>query len=187
MSTLRDKLPEIALEAVFVVFAILLALAADEWRDSRQNREFAERALESIESEMRSNRQEVLDSRAPNLELMSGLQEAIDNGWAETDLEVQFEYALLSSAAWQTAQVTQAIHFADYDLVQEIARLYDLQGLFADSQRGMVEQLSAGAAGSLPDPDDFARLLHGRLGIVMNVEAGYMAVLDTMITQMENR
>lgn len=74
------------------------------------------------------------------------------------------------------------LHFADYDLVQEIAGLYDLQGLFVDSQRGMVEQMSGLAQGNLSaDPERFARAVFGRLGIVMNVEAGFMALLDTMI------
>jgi hypothetical protein len=188
MSSLREKLPEIALEGLFVVFAILLALAADEWRENQQNAELAERALESIETEMRSNRQELLDSRGPNLELMEGLQEAIGNGVPETDLQVRFEYSLLSTAAWQTAQVTRAVHYADYDLVQEIAQLYDLQGLFAESQRGMVEQLSGrGAEGLQDDPHRFAQLVLGRLGIVMNVETGLVAAFDTLIVRMENR
>ena len=180
---LREKLPEIALEGLFVVFAILLALAADEWRDNRQNAEIAERALEGIETEMLANRMELLESRGPNLELLERLGAAVAGETVDGDLNVQFEYSLLSSAAWQTAQVTQAIHYADYNLVQQVARLYDLQDLFAESQRGMVQQMT-GMGG---DSDRFLEGALGHLGIVMGVEAGYMAVLDTMIVQMENR
>jgi len=183
MTKLREKLPEIAIEGLFVVFAILLALAADEWREVRERDQLAERALQGIETEMRANRVELLSSREPNLELLSTLQAEVEDNEAAEGLNVQFEYALLSSAAWQTAQVTQAIHYADYDLIQQIARLYDVQDLFVESQRGMVQQMT-GMGG---DPDLFAQGALGHLGIVMGVETGYMAVLDTMIVQMENR
>jgi len=183
MSRLREKLPEIVLEGLFVVFAILLALAADEWSDNRQNVEFADRALQGIEAEMLANRVELLNSREPNLELLVRLQAEVSDNDPAVDLNVQFEYSLLSSAAWQTAQVTQAVHYIDYNLIQQIARLYDLQELFVETQRGMVEQMT-GLAG---DPDRFAEGALGRLGIVMGVEAGYMAVLDTMIVQVQNR
>ena len=180
---LREKLPEIVFEGLFVVFAILLALAADEWREDRQNAEIAERAMNGIETEMLANRVELLNSRGPNLELLGRLQAEVEDDDAATNLNVQFEYSLLSSAAWQTAQVTQAVHYADYNLVQQIAKLYDLQELFTESQRGMVQQMT-GLGG---DADRFAEGALGHLSIVMGVEAGYMAVLDTMIVQMENR
>jgi hypothetical protein len=180
---LRERLPEVALEGLFVVFAILLALAADEWRDNRQNADIAERALAGIETEMLANRVELLNSREPNLELLGRLEAEVEDDAAASRLSVQFEYSLLSSAAWQTAQVTQAIHYADYNLVQQIAKLYDLQGLFTESQRGMVQQMT-GVGG---DADRFVESALGHLRIVMGVEAGYMAVLDTMIVQMANR
>jgi len=180
---LRERLPEIALEGVFVVFAILLALAADQWQENRQNVEIAERALQGIETEMLANRVELLDSRGPNLELLGRLEAEVEDDAAASGLSVQFEYSLLSSAAWQTAQVTQAIHHADYNLIQQIAKLYDLQDLFTESQRGMVQQMT-GMGG---DADRFVEGALGHLSIVMGVEAGYMAVLDTMIVQIANR
>jgi hypothetical protein len=50
---LREKLPELLLEAVSVVFAVLLALAVDEWREPRSRNTLAARAsiLEEIRLE----------------------------------------------------------------------------------------------------------------------------------------
>lgn len=183
VGTLRRKLPEILIEGLFVVFAILLALAADEWREDKQKAEIAERALQGIEAEMKANRVELESSRGPNLEVLERLVAEVEDGEPARSMNVQFEYALLSSAAWRTAQVTQATHYVDYNLIQQIAKLYDVQELFAESQRGMVEQLT-GLSG---EPDRFAQGALGRLRIVMGVEAGYSAVLDTMIVQMESR
>ena len=183
MSKLREKLPEILIEGLFVVFAILLALAADEWSENRQNREVAERALQGIETEMLRNREELARSHGPNQQLTA----VVSDDQPVTSVDFMFDYSLLSDAAWETAQVTQAIHFADYELVQQIARMYDLQELFVESQRGVVEQMSGMVGGLRNDPEQFAGAIMGRLGIVMNVEAGFMAVLDTMIVQMEQR
>jgi hypothetical protein len=42
--SLLTKLPELALEAAMVVFAVLVALGVEGWNDERQMREFADRA-----------------------------------------------------------------------------------------------------------------------------------------------
>ena len=187
MSKLREKLPEILIEGLFVVFAILLALAADEWSENRQNREVAERALQGIETEMLRNREELARSHGPNQLLLEQLTAVVSDDQPVTSVDFMFDYSLLSDAAWETAQVTQAIHFADYELVQQIARMYDLQELFVEGQRGVVEQMSGMVGGLRDNPEQFAGAIMGRLGILMNVEAGFMAVLDTMIVQMEQR
>ena len=54
-SGLRDKLPELLIEAGSVAFAVLLALFVDQWRENRSNIQLAERAEESIMAEVRNN------------------------------------------------------------------------------------------------------------------------------------
>ena len=51
-----------------------------------------------------------------------------------TSAEVGFSFALISSAAWQTAQVTRATQFIDFEWVRRMALLYDAQELYEDSQ-----------------------------------------------------
>lgn len=46
----------LALEAVAIVFSVLVALAVDEWREARQNRALVERSASSIAAEVRANR-----------------------------------------------------------------------------------------------------------------------------------
>ena len=50
MSTglMRRKLPELFLEATMIFFAVVLALAAEEWRESRDRLELADRALYTV-------------------------------------------------------------------------------------------------------------------------------------------
>ena len=53
--SLLARLPELALEALMVVFAVLVALAVEEWRDERQMHEFADRARMGVVTELRAN------------------------------------------------------------------------------------------------------------------------------------
>jgi len=64
--SLLTKLPELALEAVMVVFAVLVALGVEEWSDERQMREFADRARAGVIVEMRANLDEFQET-GPNL------------------------------------------------------------------------------------------------------------------------
>lgn len=165
---IRRKLPRLLLEATSVVFAVLVALAVDEWRQDRENVQLAQRALAGIAAEIGSNLAELDDARDPNQAMLTQLDSALSSS-TEAGIGVQFEYALLSAAAWQTSQVTQAIHFVDYGLVQRIARVYDLQTLFVEGQRGLVEEMSAGGGS---DADDPVAPLRRRLEVLLELEAG---------------
>lgn len=163
---MRRKLPELLLEAVSVVFAVLVALGVDEWRQDRENLRLAHRALTGIAAEIQGNLGELDGAREANQAMLEQLEAAVSSESPQS-FGVQFEYALLSSAAWQTSQVTQAIHFVDYGLVQRIARVYDLQTLFVEGQRGLVEQMSVGLG-----PESPLAPLQRRLEVLSLLEAG---------------
>jgi hypothetical protein len=52
----RRGLPRVLVESALIVFSVLVALAVDEWRDSRRQRVRAEAALVAILSELEANR-----------------------------------------------------------------------------------------------------------------------------------
>jgi hypothetical protein len=102
---LREKLPELLLEAVSVVFAVLLALAVDEWRETRSREALAARARASILEEIRSNESELRNTRDNHRALLPQVEEALLQIQQKRDTSLQFNFkiALLSSAAWNTA------------------------------------------------------------------------------------
>ena len=51
----RRRLPELATEALMVVFAVLVALGVEEWREERQLRAFADRARAAVDLEIQQN------------------------------------------------------------------------------------------------------------------------------------
>jgi len=184
MSTIRQKLPGLLVEALSVVFAVLVALAVDEWRDDRENLELADRALAGLTAEIGNNLSELDGTRAANEAMLAQLGAALTEA-GEQRLGVEFEYTQLSQAAWQTSQVTQAIHFVDYEAVQRVARLYDLQELFIENQRALVD-LIGGVAGGV-DPSDVIYRLRGRLAVVMELEAGLAKSYREVLSDLAER
>ena len=186
-SSLRAKLPELAVEALSVMFAVLLAFAVDQWRVDTNNAELAARARESILAEIAANHSELLDSRPQHDELMQYMTENLEEieGGTSSEIRVEFSYSLLSSAAWRTAQVTQAAHYLEYDWIIRVSRLYDLQEQFRESQSAILDQIGsfgATAAGA-GDMAPVLRALRGRMGIVIGLQDGLIGAYETVLEE----
>lgn len=155
------------------MLAVLLALAADSWREERANQELARQARASIVEEVRANLAELEGTRPDHVALLDRLVREIDELDAGgTSAEVGFSFALLSSAAWQTAQVTRATQFLDFEWVRRTAQLYEAQDLYADNQASVVD-LVAAIRGR--DSGEVARRLEAvaaRVQIVLNLQEG---------------
>ena len=135
---IRQKLPELMVEASMVVLAVVIALAVDEWREDKQQEELAERALQVVIAEIESNRDEVVESAVDNTALLEQVVAAAATDSMPPDFDLTFEYSLISSSGWETAQMTQATHFMSLDQVQNLARLYGMQDLFQQAQDRML-------------------------------------------------
>lgn len=186
-STLKEKLPEILIEGAFVVLAILLALAADEWREDRENAELARRAIDGLVSELRANRNSLADTHDANAAAFDALRAAAVDTVPPESLGIEYQYTLLSDAAWQTAQVTRAISYMDYEVVQDISRHYGLQSFFQEAQRRLVDRLSGVSEIVDESPERVAQIILGPYTVVMDAETGLVASLDSMIVVMERR
>ena len=170
---LRDKLPELLLEAASVVFAVLLALAVDEWRETKSRDALAARARASILEEIRSNESELRNSRSKNRALQQQIEEAlrrVKQREPETSLEINFQIAFLSSSSWQTAQMTQAANFLDFDWVRRVSKVYEHQELYLTSQSAVVDRLS-GISEILEDnPQRMLTILAERLRVALRFQ-----------------
>ena len=180
---LKSKLPELLLEAFSVMLAVLVALAADSWREDRQNRELAELARARILEEVRGNLEEVRGTRADHAALIEALSSEISALEAGADsAQIGFNFALLSSAAWQTAQVTRATQFLDFDWVRRVATLYHLQELYDQRQAAVVEIMGTMGGG----PEQAAATLReigGRIRIVLELQNGLMEAYEELLAE----
>ncbi|HZP67973.1 MAG TPA: hypothetical protein VFB32_16840, partial [Rudaea sp.] len=111
---LAEKLPEILIEAGSVFLALLLALAASAWHEYREDTERAAQARSAILAELAENRREYARSAAAVSHVLADLQAAVGDEAKTNKMSVDIPLALLSQAAWRTAQTTRAFRDIDY-------------------------------------------------------------------------
>jgi len=169
---LREKLPELLLEAASVVFAVLLALAVDEWRETRSRNALAERARASILEEIRSNESELRNTRDANRALLQRIEETLlqVQQRREASMNFNFKIALLSSASWHTAQMTQAANLLDFDWVRRASKVYELQGLYVTSQSAVVDRISGISEILEGDPRRMLTIIAERLRVSLRLQ-----------------
>ena len=111
----RRRLPELATEALMVVFAVLVALGVEEWREERQLRAFADRARAAVDleieqnlDEFRSDGPDLIDGRdhvGSTLRKLREAQETLDpDEEGGVDFSFSFDFPDISTAAWRVAQ-----------------------------------------------------------------------------------
>ena len=99
--SLRTRLPELALEAVMIVFAVLVALGFEEWRDERQMQEFADRARAAVLAEIRANLDEFRNTGPGLSERVDGLGEVVREGDPSLLVDgISLTLPDISTAAW---------------------------------------------------------------------------------------
>ena len=163
---LLERLPEIVIEALFMLVAVVLAFAVEEWREERELDGLAAEARGAILQEVTRNRDELLESKPGTIDAIAELEawlgeleegpealasddelhpaenaQAAQPAPAPTEPAVALELALLSSAAWRTAQSTEASRRMDYTWMLQISQTYELQAVYQDAQSATVEAL----------------------------------------------
>jgi hypothetical protein len=176
MLSLKTKLPELILEAAFVVFAVLLALGVDEWRENRTNQKLADRTRDSIIEEIHANYLELNSTRSSYDSLLIQLENDLINLKNESiiEIEVDFSISLLSSAAWHTAQMTQVANFLDLNWIIEVSRLYEIQELYEDRQKSLVTLISDMDRNQAEDPHQLITLILSKLRTLIRLQDGFM-------------
>ena len=168
------RLPEILIEALFLLIAVVLAFAVEEWREERELDRLADEARNAIVQEVVCNREELLESRQDTLDAIASLETTIaalaQGAPAPAKLEVDLELALLSSAAWRTAQSTEASRRMDYAWMLKVSQAYELQAMYQEAQWGAVEALvTLRATGDATIQAESARALLGRIRLLMSL------------------
>lgn len=140
--SLRDKAPELLVEAASVMFAVLLALAVDSWQEERREQRRADRARESIVAEIASNRAEVSravaqsDTIRRDIARVAARIEQSDSGMVELNLQ----FPILSAAAWTTAQTTGATQPLPFDWLLRVAQIYETQAVYARTSSELLDR-----------------------------------------------
>jgi hypothetical protein len=139
---LADKLPEMLIEAASVVFALLFALALNQWNENRQIAARADAVRAAIRAELAENRKEIDAARPQLAAIRQHLGDVIDGkDPAQHELSVNLGVSLLSAAAWHAALATQATQTIDFKWMTTVAKVYELQDNYLRVQGATVDQL----------------------------------------------
>lgn len=140
---IREKLPEILVEAFSVALAVVLALAVDNWRDERMLNRQAAALRQAVAAEMRSNLEElqrVLPKIDANLREVEGVVKSEGEPGQASGLVVTS--AVLTAAAWQTTQTSNnAVERLDAPWRIKVAKAYELQELYQRQQQAAMDAL----------------------------------------------
>jgi hypothetical protein len=168
------RLPEILIEALFLLIAVVLAFAVEEWREELELDRLAIEARDAIVQEVQRNRDELVESKQDTIDAIAALEAALaaSESGAPTPgrLEVDFELALLSSAAWRTAQATEASRRMNYAWMLQVSQSYELQAMYQQAQWAAVEALvTLRTSGDEALQAESARTLLGRTRLVRSL------------------
>lgn len=181
-----SRVPEILTQALFTLVAVVLAFAVEEWREERELDRVVDEARTAILQEIKHNHDELLESRQDTLDMAARLRAAIDaakdaESPALRELRVSFELALLSSAAWRSAQTMDVARRMDHDWMLQVARAHELQAMYEQVQWEAVGfKYSMQAATDPAQREAHARALLARLEALAafskSVEDDYTAI-----------
>lgn len=168
-----------------VVFAVLVALAVEQWREDQERQELADRATAAVVAEIQSNLEELRKSRAMNEGLLEMVIAADQADELPDDFNLTFDYSILSTAAWETARVTQATHYMPLERVQSVAKSYNLQELFERSQDEVMDFILNVGPMAREDPNRIPSLIRGPLTNAIGMEQILSLTLDSLLVQLE--
>jgi len=159
-------------EALMVVFAVLVALAVDEWRENREIDEQVARAEAAVDAELRANQAE-LSGGATSVQAMydsvSSMVARMRAGGVVREAALGGNLPEFSDAAWETARVTGAVAHMPYERVLRTARVYETQALARQAQGQVLSTVGGVVAKGLQL--DLLQDLQGELFIILQIYA----------------
>ena len=132
----RRSLKGLVIEVVFIVLGVMVALAANEWRENHALDKRTDAALENIRLEIVRN-QQTLQQRLPYHEalrdsLESYLPELRNVSFGQVSerrlgMQRGLYFLLVYDAAWQTALTSQVLSNVDYETLTVLSTIYQVQ------------------------------------------------------------
>ncbi len=180
----RGRLGRILAEAAMIVFAVLVALAFEEWREERQMIDFAARARTSVEAELSANL-EALEETRPRLLEVDSILAAVLESEDLTVLDGNIDLTLpdLSDAAWEVARGSRAAPYFDFDWVLRTARAYEVLDVYSGASQNAITAMS-GIIGRTPTLEHVAAI-YGWLVIVNDIHRQAIERLRSNLAEAE--
>jgi type II secretory pathway pseudopilin PulG len=139
---LRELVGPALFEATFVVLGVVLALAANQWREARQQRQRVSVATSAIAAELRDNRAAVVAASEYHSSMLDSLRVERAPSWRPSPFLFSRGFvspAQLSSTAWQSAAAAGVVEHMPYQVVLRLSRAYANQGRYEHQAQSIGE------------------------------------------------
>jgi hypothetical protein len=184
------RLSKLLLDAAAVVFAVLVALAVDEWWEERENVQRAEMTVEAIAREIRENRRDVASfggAGDPD-SMLAGVEAALTSqraGQRPEGVNVNWDVTLLSSAAWEAARLTSSPQYIGLDRVVDLAEVYEFQRYYLDTQADLLRRMSGIEARMETEPVATLIDLRSAFGTALGLRRALGAIYACTLVELE--
>lgn len=133
MKSNRLNFQRLISEFISVSFAVLIALLVNQWRADYNNSKLAEKAIYNIKQELQENKDAMAilipshKSILSQIDSIIGRQEKYNSTLGST---ISIDVTLISSSAWEMAEITNAVFYLDFDDANKMAKVYNLQSYY---------------------------------------------------------
>lgn len=186
------NLAAMATEALMVVFAVLVAFGVDNWREARQLERFADVARAAVQLEIEENWREFEQTQSSLRNLQERIATVVqaesenDPAFRDGPVDIQLIFPDTSSAAWHTAQASEAAPYFDYSWIISVSQAYEILETYEQMRSLMLDSLSLVLArletGSHPlEIKENLHELNGRLLMVIGAHQEVQAQMELLV------
>lgn len=187
---LRNSIVTLSIQILSIIFSILLALSLNEWKEGRNNKQLALTSLKNFKTELLNNKKAVeaairdqnaflISLRKQTLTITPGKNAAIELP------EINMPDVL--ATAWETALVTRAMVYIDYDLTATLSELYLQQKWLSSLEDKVFQTIVSPYSLDRNNMENLARSLYVSLKNIMQVETRLLAMYEAAVQMIEAR
>lgn len=139
------KLPftNLLIESFSVIFAVLLALFVNEWREDISDKRAAADALDKIVIEIKENKSNLENSIDVHKKTISDLKQLVKiaGGNVPDSIFQGYNFELMKKISWEAAVLTDVIHNLDFKLVSKLSGIYAEQDFYSSLINKMMDRI----------------------------------------------
>ncbi len=176
----RDSqtLRAIFVEVFSIVLGIILALAVNDWAESRQMRLRLNDALVNVKEEINTNLRTLEHIHANNSRTVTMMFS--EDGETDTTEGSIVPGIILQNTAWELLRASGVNPFLNYSLLMKLSELYELQDTYVYMGEQLINSTNSGLVLSLIgdrriEQDQILRKLESLLQMMIKIEDGLLA------------
>ena len=196
----KKSLIKYLIEALLIVFSVLLALLLNEYRENLKQKKVIRKNLQSIEEEMRSNLSVINDWIPYHQQVLINIERAIESDSIQNLLITDRGFDIfqiapkgifqnnMSQTAWNVGQGNGIISSLDYETVYLLSKTYDLQeNSVKRSIEEILRELFSKEAIQSSNVKETLILLYTKFKILGELEVSLKGSIETSLKQLPGK